>query len=103
MDQHRRHLARRLALAAALVAGVLIGLAPSALAAPADPPPGGTSTTGNVLPGLAKALDLGPAQGEHPMSLLVSVARPDPAGERALLEAEYDPHSDRYHHYLSTT
>jgi pseudomonalisin len=103
MDQHRRRLARRLALAAALVAGVLVGLAPSALAAPADPPPGGKSTTGNVLPGLAKARDLGPAQSEHLMSLLVSVARPDPAGERALLEAEYDPHSDRYQHYLSTT
>jgi subtilase family serine protease len=103
MDQHRRRLARRLALAAALVAGVLIGLAPAALAAPADPPPGGTSTTGNVLPGLVKARDLGPAQSEHLMSLLVSVARPDPAGERALLEAEYEPHSDRYRHYLSTT
>lgn len=103
MDRHGRYLARRLALAGALVAGMLIGLTPSALAAPAHSPLGPTSTTGNVLPGLAKARDLGPAGDDRPMSLLVSIARPDPDGERALLRDEYDPHSDRYHHYLSTT
>lgn len=78
-----------------------MGPTPAAAAAPTQPAHGRMSTTGNVLPGLAKAHDLGPARGERLMSLLVSIARPDPDGEQALLRAEYEPRGSQYHHYVS--
>jgi pseudomonalisin len=57
--------------------------------------------TQNVLPGLANATDLGPAAAGTPMRLVVTVRRPDVAGEKALLAAEHDPASPSYRHFLS--
>jgi pseudomonalisin len=59
------------------------------------------TVTQNLLPGLARAADLGPAPSGTPMTLLVSVARPDPAGEQALLDAEHNPANPRFGHFLS--
>ena len=57
--------------------------------------------TSNLLPGLANATDLGPADASAPMSLVVGLSRPDPAGENAYLAAENNPQSPLYHQFLS--
>ncbi|MBV9822662.1 MAG: S8/S53 family peptidase [Actinobacteria bacterium] len=57
--------------------------------------------TQNVLPGLANATDLGAAAAGTPMKLVVTVNRPDVAGEKALLAAEHDPASAGYRHFLT--
>jgi hypothetical protein len=57
--------------------------------------------TQNVLPGLANATDLGPAPAGTTMRLVVTVNRPDVAGEKALLAAEHDPASPSYRHFLT--
>ncbi len=59
------------------------------------------TVTQNVLPGLANATDLGPAAASTPMHLVVSVSRPDVAGEKALLAAEHDPASPSYRQFLT--
>ncbi|WP_192909514.1 S53 family peptidase [Gandjariella thermophila] len=79
--------------AAVLVAGLTL---PAAHAAPAR-----LTVTQNLLPGLANATDLGAAAAGTPMTLLVSVARPNPAGEQALLDAEHDPASPQFGRFLS--
>jgi subtilase family serine protease len=56
--------------------------------------------TQNVLPGLANAADLGAAPSA-PLDLVVTLARPDPAGEQALIAAEHDPASPQYRHFLT--
>jgi pseudomonalisin len=62
---------------------------------------GPVTVTQNLLPGLAAATDLGAADPATSMRLVLSVGRPQPAGEQALLDAEHDPSSASYGHYLS--
>ncbi|HJQ47531.1 MAG TPA: S53 family peptidase [Amycolatopsis sp.] len=57
--------------------------------------------TQNVLPGLANATALGAAPAGTPMSLVVTLARPNPAGEQALLDAEHNPASSRFGRFLT--
>ncbi len=59
------------------------------------------TVTQNLLPGLANATDLGPVDSGAPMSLVVTLSRPDPAGEQAALLAEHDPASAAYGQFLS--
>jgi subtilase family serine protease len=82
---------------AAVVAG---GLVPLVGAAPAGAD-GLFALTQNVLPGLAHATDLGAAPAAAPLHLVVSVARPDPAGEAAALAAVHNPASPSYRHFLT--
>jgi pseudomonalisin len=84
-----------LAVTAAATASVLGGTAVSAAAN--DP----VTVTQNLLPGLAAATDLGAADATAAMTLVVNLARPDPSGEQALLDAENDPSSPSYRQYLS--
>ncbi|HVW42121.1 MAG TPA: S53 family peptidase [Amycolatopsis sp.] len=57
--------------------------------------------TQNVLPGLANATALGAAPSSTPMSLVVTLARPDPAAEQALLDAEHTPGGPDFRRFLS--
>lgn len=59
------------------------------------------TVTQNVLPGLANATDLGSASSSAPMRLVLSVRRPNVAGEKALLNALHDPSSASFGHFLS--
>lgn len=76
------------AAAAALVVATSL-LVPGAAAAGPLPAPGLVSTR-NVLPGLAKATDLGPASQAAPMHVMVTLQRPNVAGEQAALAAQRD-------------
>ncbi|MCD2197423.1 S53 family peptidase [Actinomycetospora endophytica] len=96
------------AAAAALAVAVLVPGAAAAAPGPAAPPAGaaasgstaprsvvdgpipapGLVSTRNVLPGLAKATDQGPAPGNAPMHVMVTLQRPDVAGEEAALAAQ---------------
>ena len=93
----RRTARRLLPLAVAASCGVALAVA----ATPASATTRSWAITQNVLPGLAAARDLGPAPAATALHLVVSVARPDPAGERALLAAEHDPASAQYRHFLT--
>jgi pseudomonalisin len=84
-----------LAVTAAATASVLGSTAVSAAAN--DP----VTVTQNLLPGLAAATDLGAADATAAMTLVVNLARPNPSGEQALLDAENDPSSPSYRQYLS--
>jgi subtilase family serine protease len=64
----------------------------------ADAPSG---TTANLLPGLSQATDLGPVASSTPLDLVVTLARPDAAGERAYIAATADPGSPQYRHFLT--
>ena len=88
-----------LAVLAATVTG--LALAAPVAAAEAAAPTSLFTITQNVLPGLAQATDLGPAAATTPMSLVVTVTRPDVAGEKALLTAENTVGSPQYHHFLT--
>ncbi len=81
----------------ALAAGLVVPLVAAQPAGSA----GLFAITQNVLPGLANATDLGAAPGSAPLHLVVSAARPDPAGEAATLAGEYNPASTSYHHFLT--
>lgn len=59
------------------------------------------TVTQNVLPGLVNAADLGAASPTTPMRLVVTLRRPDPAGEKALLEAMHNPASASFGHFLT--
>lgn len=76
------------AAATALVVTASV-LVPGAASAGPLPAPGLVSTR-NVLPGLAKATDLGPAPDAAPMHVMVTLQRPDVAGEEAALAAARD-------------
>jgi pseudomonalisin len=73
------------AAAAALAVAASVLVAGAATAGPLPAP--GLVSTRNVLPGLAKAADLGPAPGAAPMHVMVTLQRPDVAGEEAALAA----------------
>ncbi len=60
-----------------------------------------TLFTRNLLPGLSLATNLGAVNPQTPMSLVVGVARPDPAGEDRYLAAEHDPSSPLYRRFLT--
>jgi pseudomonalisin len=89
----RRLLRLAATVAAVLVCGVVVPAAHSAT--------GPLTVTQNLLPGLAQATDLGAAGAGAPMTLVISVARPDPAGEQALLDALHDPASPQFGRFLS--
>jgi pseudomonalisin len=76
-----------------VAAAVVVGLSPPALAATGGllPLGGHDGHTRNVLPGLARAHDLGPANPADRMRLVITLARPDPGGERALLDRLHQP------------
>ena len=57
--------------------------------------------TQNVLPGLANAADLGAAAPGTSLDLVVTLSRPDPSGEKALIAAEHDPASPQYRKFLT--
>jgi subtilase family serine protease len=96
---------------------VLLGLAVAVLAAcggssmPADASHAsrnlslGSSltVTQNLLPGLANATDLGPADGAQKMSLVVSLKRPNVAGEQALLDALHKPGNAQFGKFLTAS
>jgi len=67
----------------------------------------GSSTTmqlaNSVVPGLAAATDLGAVPATQKLQVVVSLAHPDAAGERATVAAVYDPKSPTYHHFLTPT
>jgi pseudomonalisin len=71
------------AAALAVVASLLVPGVSSAAPLPAP----GLISTRNVLPGLAKATDLGPAATAAPMHVVVTLQRPDVSGEEAALDA----------------
>src|SRR5689334_4549604 len=84
----------------AVAAGVLT-LPLTVVAAAAAGPLGALTVTQNLLPGLSAATDLGAADPAARLSLIVDIARPDPACEQALLDAEHDPASPSFGQYLS--
>jgi subtilase family serine protease len=93
-----RTLLRNLSVAALAATAAIAGTA-AGTSANAD-----TATLGitqNLLPGLANATDLGAAPAATPLHLVVSLARPNPAGEQALLDAEHDPSSPSYGQFLT--
>jgi pseudomonalisin len=83
----------------AVAAGILTVPLTVVAASAAGPP--ALTVTQNLLPGLSAATDLGAADPASQLSLVVDMARPDPAGERALLDAEHDPASPSFGRYLS--
>jgi hypothetical protein len=56
----------------------------------------------SVLAGLAAATFEGPAPAAQVLTIGVSVARPDTAGENSLYAQLYNPSSPLYHHFLTT-
>lgn len=93
----------RLIAAAAVLAVPAIALGAQSSAS-ASPLLGGLVSqlfTSNLLPGLASATDIGPAAASTPMSLVVGLSRPNPAGEGQYLAAESNPQSPQYHHFLT--
>lgn len=80
---------RLLPVAAAAALAVASLLVPAAASADPLPAPGLVSMP-NVLPGLAKAADQGPAPAAAPMRVVVTLQRPDVADEEALLAAQRD-------------
>ncbi len=79
---------------------VALGL-PAVAPGLASAAPGQLTVTQNVLPGLAAATDLGAAPAAAPMQLVIDLARPDAAGERSLLDAEHNPASPSFGHFLT--
>ncbi|WP_310964425.1 S53 family peptidase [Nocardioides terrisoli] len=100
----RMPIGRRTALATltALASATALGLAPAAHAAPTGLLPTQllSTVTQNVLPGLANATRLGADTGSV-LHLVVTVPRPDPSGERALIRAEHTPGNAAYRHFLT--
>jgi pseudomonalisin len=90
---------RSITLTAAFAIGVAVAvplLAPSAASAST-----GFRLTQNVLPGLAAATDHGAAPAATPMTLVVTLARPDVSGEKAFIAAASNPASPDYRHFLT--
>jgi pseudomonalisin len=90
---------RAVAAAAVLVLPVL-GYGATAGASEASAGPAQLFTA-NLLPGLSHALKLGAASPATHMSLVVGLARPNPAGEDQYLAAEHNPSSPLYGKYLT--
>jgi pseudomonalisin len=81
------------------VAGILV---PAVAHAATDAStPTGFRVTQNVLAGLANASNLGPAAASTPLTLTVTLNRPNPAAEKALISAEHNPGSEQYRHFLT--
>lgn len=59
------------------------------------------TVTQNVLPGLSAATDLGAAAPSTPMSLVVTLTRPNPQGELDLIHQLYTPGSAQFGQFLS--
>jgi Pro-kumamolisin, activation domain len=92
----------RVVVTAAAAAGLLLsGVAGlRAAVAPLSPPPV-DRLAANVLPGLSR---LSAVALPSPLAVLhigVGLAPADPAGEQALFRDLYDPHSPRFHRFLS--
>lgn len=59
------------------------------------------TVTQNVLPGLVNATDLGTASPSTPVHFVVTLQRPDPAGEKAMLDAVHNPSSPSFGQFLT--
>jgi pseudomonalisin len=101
----REGLWRRWRTVAALIVGALALLA---LAVGRAPAPARAQAAGpalrqvpGTLPGIGLARWLSAAPPDQRLEIGVGIARPDPAGEQALVNALYDPSSPLYHHFLS--
>ena len=88
-------------LSAALATAALIAGCVATTAIPAQAETTTFGITQNLLPGLAAATHLGAAPASTPLHLVLSLKRPDVAGEKALLAAEHDPASPQYRHFLT--
>ena len=85
-------------LSAAVFAAILVAGVGSAVAGTT---PQATHLVPVLLPGLRLARSLGRAPGNQRLTIGVSIATPDPAGEQALYNALYDPSSPLYHRFIS--
>jgi hypothetical protein len=94
-----RRISRGVVLAAVVV--MLAASATAAVAGVRSAPVPLTKQVPAALPGLARAIHLGGANGSDRRTIGVSVARPDPAGERLLYDQLYDPQSPTYHQFLT--
>ena len=89
---------RAAGVAAALTAGSVVAIA----ATPAHAGPTLLrAITQNVLSGLSHASDHGAAPAGSVLNLTITLRRPDPAGEQALISAENNPSSSQYRHFLT--
>jgi pseudomonalisin len=97
------HAKRRPAVLAAILACTVVGsgVAVGQAAAASAPTVRTTVLTGDVLPGLAKATDLGKTAAGTPVEVGITLARPHPAAEAALKQALYTKGSASYHHFLT--
>lgn len=92
----------RRAVATTAVAALVVGAAAAVTAAPANAAPTLLrAITQNVLPGLSHATDHGSAPAGSVLDLTITLRRPNPAGEQALITAENDPASSQFHHSLT--
>jgi pseudomonalisin len=91
----------------AAAGAVLFSAATLATGAPAQAaaPAGGglvmTRLTGDVLPGLAKATNLGPAPAGTRVEVVITMTPPNQSAERAAYTAMYTPGNPAFHHFLT--
>jgi pseudomonalisin len=62
---------------------------------------GSWTVTQNLLPGLATTTDLGPENPQKKNTLVISLKRPNAAGEEALLKAVHTPGNAQFGHFLT--
>jgi pseudomonalisin len=87
--------------AMAATASAAISAAASATPAAVIQPSAETQLVPSVLAGLSYATPEGAAPASQVLTIGVSVARPDTAGETQLYNELYDPASPLYHHFLT--
>jgi pseudomonalisin len=80
-----------------------IALLVAALSLVAAGPASARVLSQNALSRLDRATRLGAAPATQRITIGVSLARPDAAGEQALLKGLFDPASPDYHHFLTTS
>lgn len=80
---------------------VLLAVTAAVAATPSSASAADLGITQNMLPGLANATDLGAAPATTPLHLVVTLTRPNPTAEQALLDAEHDPSSSSFGQFLS--
>src|SRR5438132_1841839 len=99
MRRVRRHTTTAATVCAAVVAALAATLVSHGKATALSVPT--LTVTQNLLPGLANATDLGPPAPSTVLNLQVTLPRPNPDGERSLLDAEHDPSSPSFGQFLS--
>lgn len=87
---------------AALSAGVILAAAAFSLAsAPVQAATTMTTLSGDVLPGLASATDLGATPSGTRVEVVIAFNQPDQAAEQAAYKAMYTKGNANYHHFLT--